>query len=685
MARPAMRKLVLLLSFLAVGVALDVPSVAAQGDAAVVQLTLLSQTPWNSSYEEGGRELVIRFRAENIGATPLEELSVGVTLYPRLISRTALEESLITDPGFPLVAATYPREGGIGPADTRDFQLVFPLDSGGIDPIQSGVYPLKIDLRTGGTTSLAALRTPVVFLVRPPEEPLRLSWTFVLHHPIEFRPDGVFTSTSLEDSLSRGGELSGQIRALLALATRPPQPPVDLVIAPMLLRQLAMMRDGYEVVVAGEVREVEAREGGSALADGALEDLGRVADAANVRVSALPFSTPELPSLIAAGLGGDVNVQLERGRQLVSELLGTTPMTNVLRPPGGALDDATLRELSSAGVSILVAGAETVENEPHPLGFAGPPTATLGEDGEMRVIIPDPAIETLLESSVATTDPVDPVRAAQTVVGALASIWQERPGQLRGIAFVVSEDAILPGRFYPPFTRAISGAPWLTPMHAGEFTAAFEPREPSVLAPSVPSRFTATYIDELRQARRRISTYRSMLVDESEQPERLDTMLLLAESRQYLSDPADGLVFVADVRDAVSAVFRSVTVDTADVITLTSSRGSGIPVTVRNGAETALRFRLQLESDFLLGTPPNENLELGPSEARTVTFRVNARATGRFDADLLVLAPGGRIIGRRELTIRSTVYNRIALAITLAAALVLLALWARRFIPRRTS
>jgi hypothetical protein len=30
------------------------------------------------------------------------------------------------------------------------------------------------------------------------------------------------------------------------------------------------------------------------------------------------------------------------------------------------------------------------------------------------------------------------------------------------------------------------------------------------------------------------------------------------------------------------------------------------------------------------------------------------------------------------------VYNRIALVITIAAALVLLALWARRFLPRRT-
>jgi hypothetical protein len=35
--------------------------------------------------------------------------------------------------------------------------------------------------------------------------------------------------------------------------------------------------------------------------------------------------------------------------------------------------------------------------------------------------------------------------------------------------------------------------------------------------------------------------------------------------------------------------------------------------------------------------------------------------------------------------VRSTVYNRIALLITIAAAFVLLGLWARRFLPRRTS
>jgi hypothetical protein len=677
MARPTMRRVIFLLAFLAVAV--PTLPVAAQ-ETPSVRLVLLAQTPWNSSYEEDGRELFVRFRAENLGATSLEELSIGVTLYGRLISRTAFEESLISDPAVALDVETYAREGSLGPRESRPFELTFPLDSGGIDPDDSGVYPLKIDLRSG-PASLAAIRTPVVFLVRQPDTPLQLSSTFVLHHPIEFGPDGVFTSTSLEESLLPGGVLAEQIRALRMLATRPAQRAVDVAVSPVLLRQLGMMRDGYEVALAIGTREVEAGRGGAELAAQALADLRAIVAAPNVEVTALPFSAPELPSLVAGGLGRDLVVQLERGREVVSEMLGTAPLPGILRPPGDAIDDATLRELSSAGVSTLVAGPSTVEATPQPLGFAGPPTASLGDDGAIRAVVPDPSVAALLQSPVATGDPV---RAAQIAIGELASIWQERPGERRGIAFVASEEGSLPAAFYVPFARAIAGAPWLTPMHAGEFATAFEPEEPSALTVTFPTRFTSSYVAELRQAKRRIKTYRSMLTSESEEPDRLETLLLLAESGQYLSDPGDGLALIARVHEAVSTVFDSVTVDTADEITLTSRTGSGIPVTVRNGADVPLRVHVTLESPFLR-TSPSTDLELRPSEARTVTFRVDARSTGRFEANLHVLAPAGRIIAKRQLVIRSTVYNRIALVITIAAAMVLLALWARRFIPRRTS
>lgn len=683
MAAPTMRRLGPCFLTLLCLLALPAGAVSAQDTSpepspapAPVRLTLLSQTPWASPSQ---RELLVRFRAENLGSTPIGELSIGVTLYGRVITRTAYESSLVADPPFALAAQTLGREGVLEPGVPRDFELTFALESG-LDPDDSGVYPLKIDIRSG-FTSLAALRTSVVFLVREPEQPLALSWTFVLDTPIDFGPDDVFQSDSLAVALAPGGRIAAQINALLQLAANSTQPPVDAAVSPVLLMQLDQMRDGYQVATEDGVEVVPPAEGGAELAARALEDLRAIAHAPNVRISALPYSTPELPSLLSGGLDNDLFVQLDRGRDLVGEVLGTTPLSSVLRPPGAALDDSTLQELSTSAISTLIGGPATVEPTPQPLGFVGPPTAGLGPEGGIVAIVPEPGLMAHLQSPIANEDPV---LAAQILLGDLATIWQEQPGVARGIAIVLSEDLPASPALYGAIARDVAGAPWLATMHAGDFAATFAPPEPSGLASPTPRQFAGSYVDELKQARRRVDTYRSMLIEPSVQPDRYDRMLLLAESRQYLSSPEGGLAFISSVQDQVGAILAGVSVDSAAQITLTSSTGSGIPVTVSNGADEGLRVSVQLVSPNLRGAT-SIDLELAPGASQTVTFRVEAVTAGRFTVQLLVLAPGGRILDQQPLTVRSTVYNRIALLITIAAAVLLLGLWARRFLPRRTS
>jgi hypothetical protein len=76
---------------------------------------------------------------------------------------------------------------------------------------------------------------------------------------------------------------------------------------------------------------------------------------------------------------------------------------------------------------------------------------------------------------------------------------------------------------------------------------------------------------------------------------------------------------------------------------------------------------------------------LEPDSAQTLTFQADLKTTGRFRVVVQVLAPTGRILDETEIIVRSTAYNRIALLITIAAAVVLVLVWARRFLPRRTS
>jgi hypothetical protein len=685
MGRPTMRRLVspllallALLAFPLGTVSAQTPSPSPSAAPSAVRLTLLSQTAWNTPSQ---RELIVRVRAENLTDAPIGELSIGATLYGRVISRSTYEASLVADPAVAIDAYPFPRDGALEPGVPRDFEIAFTLDSPGIDPDDSGVYPFKVDVRSG-SVSLAAIRTPVVFLVRTPELPLVVSWTFVLDFPVTFGPDEVFESDALAIALAPGGRLAAQINSLLRLSTDSRLPAVDVAISPVLLTQLGRMRDGYEVATEdGGVREVPEGEAGALLAGQALASLRSIAAAPSVRVSALPFSMPELPSLLSGGLSRDFDDQLGLGTAVVADMLQTTPVPGLLRPPGAVLDDETLQALGERGLTTLVGGPTTIVPPPQPLGFVGPPTAAIGEDGRLVAIVPEPAATALVDATVQA----DPILAAQVLLGELATIWQEQPGVERGVALVLSEDLLAPSAFYGAFARGVADAPWLDTMHGLEFRAAFPPPSPTSLAPSTTRVFPTTYVGELKRARRRVDTYRSMLVGPSDEPDRLDRMLLLAEARQFLADPSGGLAFITSVHDTVDTIFNAITVSSADVITLTSSTGSGIPVTVSNGADVAVRVTVRLaESPYLRGSP-SVDLELGAGDSQTITFRVDAQRTGRFSVSLQVVAPDGRIIEKKDLVVRSTVYNRIALLITVAAAVVLLGLWARRFLPRRTS
>ena len=657
---------------------LPVPESAAQEP--VVRLTLVAQTPWNSTSE---RMLEVKVRAQNLSDKPLTDLSVGWTLWGPVTTRTDFEDSLTSDPASAVAIGgnTIVQEGAIEPGRSRVFTVRMALESDGISATDSLIYPLKIDLRTG-FTSLAALRTPVIFLVRQPQTPLRLAWTFVLHEPVSFDPHGVFTSTSLEQDLAQGGRLAGEIRALLAMTQDRAQAPVDVAVSPVLLADLAQMRPGYAVIDAGERRQVKEGTGGAAAAAKAIADLRQIVGAPEVELSALPYAAPNLPSLSIGGLSPDLATQLHRGRDSVETILGRQPDPGLLRPPDSALDPASLDHLAARGVRVLIVEPSTVPPASQPLGFAPPPITSLRtSSGPVTAVVSDPNVGAMLSSDLVTEDPV---RAAQAVLGELAAIWLEQPGVDRGIAITFPEEFHPSGTFFGQLVRGVASAPWLQKSTASEMAEAFPPTSESKLAATNPVTFPRTYVDIIKQTRRWIETYREMLVDESAEPDRLDTKLLLAESAQFLVDQSAGLSFVGSAREEVGSVFGKVRPDTTQPITLTSSSGSGIPIPVTNGNREPLRVSVRLVSPHLRGSPQS-SMVLKADSTQVVNFDVQLNTSGRFDVNVEVTSPSGRVINTGKLIVRSTAYNRFALFITIGAALLALLVWARRFVPRRTS
>ena len=645
-----------------------------------VVLRLVHQTRWNDPDHPTVR---LEVRAANRSDQTLTDLSVFVGINTATGSRTEYEQSLAGDTGSPILGNTIVEQGTIAPGQHVTYRLTEDVTTlASID--RSAVYPLVVELRSHDA-AVATLRSPVIFLAKnPPVTPLDLSWSFALTAPITYQPDGVH-SLWLQRELAPGAALRSELDALLGMASARHPTAFDTAVAPQLVDQLALMSRGYTLRVGSTVHRVAKGTGGAAEADHALFDLRAMTAAGVDETSALPFSSPSLPALIAGGLAQDLPAQLTKGLDDVSAVLGRDPTPSIVHPPGSRLDQASVWALQQNGVRLLLVDSTAVRQPEQQLGYAKPAVAALSTDtsSPLQAVVPDSGIQALLDG---TLPQEAPHLAVQVILGELAQIWLERPSVSRGIALTIGEREHLPGSFFGPFLRAVAGAPWLNPEKASRFARAHPPQPTDVatLRPAAAGpTFDPTYLEALRAARQNILTYSAILATaDPATTADLERLILLAEAGQFITNEEGGLAFLASVTDRLSKEFAAVTPDTSSVVTLTSRNGT-IPVPIHNRTGRTVRVQVELEAGGRLSVDQNPRLVTVPPDGITLAFVVQAKTTGRFPVQIKVLTPDGstELGPPANLVVRSTAYNRVALVLTIGAALVLLALWGRRFMP----
>lgn len=648
-------------------------TVAARAQEATgVRLVLLGQT----SLADPGEPLRIRVGAVNEGATPFEDLRLTVVVSSPAGSRSEYEEVLESGALSPLFAETRRLQGSLPAREGRSFQTVEMNVSGLAEQGDSALYPIGVELRSGFTT-IATLRTALVFLTEPPLFPLNVSLGFVLDAPLAVGADGTLLDDTLEREVSEGGPLFTIVNALSDYPI-----PVTLVMSPALLDNVRAMSDGYRIVRGGAEQDVPAQAPSAAAAAALLQRLREVARRPLTQVVALPYGSPSIPALVEAGLGADLADQVTRGRAAVGSFLGRPPSTAVFPLPGSALSAEAIETLSrtlagDGAPPLLVDGATLLP--PADLILTPPALAQVpvGEETSVLAVTSDPG---LAERSVASAD--DPrVRAHQTI-GELAAIYFEQPSVARGVALVLGEDPLDP-LFLRSLLRAITGATWLRPVPVNSVAAPI-PEQPPVarsLADANNVEFSTRFLDELDRTKDVLVGYASM-TDQPDVADQISRQLLLAESRHYLGRDGLALTLLRSARQTVAAEFAKVHPPEGSPVTLTSRDGI-IPVTIRNDAGYPVTVRLILRSSRLqfIGGASREVTLDRPVQA--FTFPVRTQTTGRFPIRVEVRTPAGDAITSSSLVVRSTAYNRVALVITIGAALFLALGWGRRLLPRR--
>jgi hypothetical protein len=639
-----------------------------------VDLRLVSQSAWNDS----GRPLHLSFQATNRSALPLDGLSVVLSIGFPTRSRSAYALSLRSDATTTFFSYPFPQKGSLLPLQARTFTIRQPLDvltSRG----ETALYPLKVELLSGDLP-VGTLRTPLIFLSERPEVPLDLQWTWVFSAPLEYRPDGVFLPGALEGDVSDGGRLAAMASALEAVEGVP----ADVVMSSVLADQLERMKVGYRIVAGGGgLRTVAKDTGGAAAVVQLLASLSTIAQRPTTELLAYPFGDASLPSVARSEIASDLPKLLERGRTLVESALGATPRSDMVRPPGSQLDVLAASRLRSLGARTLLIDFDYLQPPVDAPKFTASPVVQLvGARRSIPAVVPEATV-----LARAQAYPEDPALAAHAALGELATIWLEFPGTPnRGAALLFGEGSTLDPRFYQAFAPLVARSPWLQPVTASELVASTPDRERRPIPTRVYPGFNPVYVDHLLATRSALGQFERTAEGATGLVERLKTRLLLAEAGSFISNPLRGRLFIDSANAVIQSTYKRVVV-ASQPVTLASRQGL-FPVTLRNDTGYTIHVRIVLIADrrvsFIDGD--TRNVTLDPTQ-RTLTFTVRAETTGRFPVTVQVQTPGDpgapQTIAETEVLVRSTAYNRIALVLTIGAALFLLGWWGRRFLPRR--
>jgi hypothetical protein len=498
-----------------------------------------------------------------------------------------------------------------------------------------------VRLRLLGADGESALAELVTFLVRPDRQKLPVTVVLALPGRPALQADG--TTAIAPDDVAHA-------QAVTSLLAQLPDFPFTIAPRPELLEALSRTNP-----------VLTSRLGAS---------LGSRA------VLSMPYVRLDVPGMVAADLGDEVNRQWKAGEDAVAAALpGSRPDRRVWLVDG-PVDAAALDALRTIGVQHLLLDATRLSPTPdtpvlHPVPVAGgtADAAHASTAGiELMALVTDEAIDRRLA----------PSRSVESnVVNLVAELSARAYGGEVGSGIVLmpsSTDQVVP-EFWTAFGAALRDPGALDAMDLDAFLRMTSPaRATSYAVRAEPSRDELPLARSLFVTRVALDQMASMLPSGSRRFTGLAERTKIAVSAD-LDDTARQAYF-DQVTNQVNPVRSSVSVRVRDRVTLAGKAGI-VPLSLLNDLDEAVSVRLRLVSPKI-AVPDNDRLVTVPAHGELpVRVEVKARTSAwEFPVTVQLFTPAGaEPIGQTaQLQVRAVGLSGLGLAIS-AGALVVLASW----------
>ncbi|HXW32723.1 MAG TPA: hypothetical protein VEJ21_06480 [Acidimicrobiales bacterium] len=666
------------------------PATASGGGSGHTQptLTLLSQSPWVGP----GQAMQLHL---DIAGAPLGSLSLGVTLYDHLTSRSAFAETADGVPEGAILASTTVSPASLPSGGQGSVSLTIPVASGdapstGSGPLVAdldcppgscgGVYPLRLQLFSSSVDQLSSLFTYLVY-ADPPAGTQKVRVALVLPWSLSSpsSPSGVPVTTAITPQVS-DTTAAALTSVLQVLATHPADP----------------------LTVAPEPASVEALDDSSLpaarTASSSLQSLA--ADPARQVLSG-PFVPADATALVSAGLSQELTDQVQRGQQV---LAGLHPATGTW-VAAGQLDEGSMAVLGSLGLDRLVVPPQDVSQGSGPsLTSSAPFTLSAGHGVSLTAVETDNGFSADLAAGSGTGEAL----GAYRLLADLALAYYEEPNDLtpRGVvAMAPTASSTNPSMLDPAMLNivltALQGDPLLSPVTLDEL---FDQVPASLQARRVVPAGTTSSLPahQIRAARARLDAFAGAVSPSgADVVHALDDDLLLSENAELRSSQQQQALSAFD--GVLDQQLHSVSIRTG-TIKLTSTAAK-VPLTLTKQSGYGVTGILQVTGDKVVfpgGAAQNpgpvclswsERTSAGRSTFtclaainlanNAVYVDMRARVAGDFRLTVTLDSPtGGLVLASNHITVHSMSTSLVAVGLSIAAVVVLLTWW-RRTLRRR--
>ncbi len=662
-------------------------------------ITLLGQSPWVSDRQD------FRLRLQIAAHDPAHE-QLRVVAYNRLTTRTAFDDALSGHIDGYAVYGTAPLDLSTLPPDADggvdvDIPINKSATSPGIETFYaaagSAVFPIQVQLYQSGDPVGQPLTTYLVYA-----EPFSASGLPKLSVSITLP---VHAAPALDGQGQRArlsADASGDLAGLVDVLDAHPGLRLSLEVTPQTLAALAA-------------------PSASTVDHTTLDSLVRLVRGGRIQVLPKTYVSVPLRGWTEAGLGSELNLQLNAGSSVLAGVFGTapSPATWVIN---GSLDTATLETLVSRGATRFI--LPDAELSPLPAiareNTLALPTSLLGAGTKAVAYGADPGL------TADFSNPGGPVLAANQLLAEMAMIQLEQPGDVRGVAVLPPPGWNADPTFIDTLLSGLEGHPLLTTVSAtGLFAAApLAPLLRSVVAPQPPSSTSAsgaiastgpgttgasttvTTVSpalsadianqlgpgdpaSILSARHGLAAIAAILPDDAPMADTLGQELLTAESSDVTE--AQRLNVLGAISKATNGLTNLITLPHSSSITLTSTRGQ-IPLTVLSATRLHVRVELRLSSERLifhlfypsdgkcrLPTQTSEICDLIlTTQNTTLKVPVETRSSGVFPLQVSLYAPGGSLLLKADSdTVRSTAVSGVGVVLIVVAVVFLAAWWVR--------